>query len=110
MSVFLKVKVKSLAAEAKIIKREEQRIGCATVERQSVVSQLSQHRKHTVRREARHSLLALGYLRGRSYRTMEQTCHRDPDWEAVHRMIKKYGPPRHNTSFEDWKTVGNEAA
>ena len=100
MSVFLKVKVKSLAAEARIIRREERRFPGDS----STRAQLQGHRRDVVRREARHSHLALAYLRGRAYRQVEQTCHRDPDWEAVARMIKKYGPPKHNTGFDEWKT------
>ena len=104
--VFLKVKVKSLAAEAKIIRREEQRCKSRPADkpgRTELLLQLKAHRRDTVRREARHSLLALGYLRGRTYRTMERTCHQSPSWSEVERMVKKYGPPAHNTSFEDWR-------
>lgn len=105
MSVFLKVKVKSLAAEARIIRREEHRWPGDSPTRAS----LQGHRRNDVRREARHSYLALAYLRGRAYREVEQTCHRDPDWEAVARMIKKYGPPRHNTGFDEWKQEASAA-
>ena len=93
----LKIKVKSLAAEARIIKHEERKT--RGLERR----ELQDHRKGVVRREARHSGLALGYLRGRAYRAMEATCRTAPDWSAVERMIKRYGPPRHNMSFEDWR-------
>lgn len=98
MSIELKVKIKSLAAEATIIRREERL--AKTVETRA---SLHQHRVGVVRYEARHSLLAYGYLRGRSYRQIEASCKRSPDWSSVERMIKKYGPPSHNTSFEDWR-------
>lgn len=116
--VFLKVKVKSLAAEAKIIRHEERR--CKNIQRfgdekERTVAwllrgSLAGHRRGVVRKEARHSLLALGYLRGNLYRAMERTCHENPNWEEVERMVKKYGPPAHNTSFENWKKVGDKAA
>lgn len=99
-TVYLKVKIKSLAAEAKIIKHEEQRSKGTTR------SSLASHRKNIVRRESRNSHLAYGYLRGRTYKQLEKTCHSSPDWDRVERMIKKYGPPRHNTSFEDWRKHG----
>ena len=97
-TIFLKVKVKSLAEEARIIRREERRARDPDLK-----LELATHRRNTVRREARHSLLALGYLRGRAYRAMERTCHQGPGWEEVERMVRRYGPPRHNTSFEEWR-------
>ncbi len=104
--IFLKVKVKSLAAEARIIRREEQRCKARPADkpgRTELLLQLKAHRRDTVRREARHSLLAMGYLRGRAYRAMERTCRQDPSWSEVERMVQKYGPPAHNASFKDWR-------
>lgn len=100
-TVFLKIKAKSLAAEARIIRAEEKK------RRGDLRSQLAGHRKDVVRREARHTLLALAYLRGRAYRVVERSVRKgnEPNWSEVERMIKKYGPPRHNTSFEDWKSA-----
>jgi hypothetical protein len=98
MSIELKVKVKSLAAEAKIIRLEERR--ASTPEARA---SLHQHRVGIVRLAARNTLLAYGYLRGRSYRQIEASCKRPPDWSAVEKMVMKYGPPSHNVSFEDWR-------
>lgn len=103
--VFLKVKVKSLAAEARIIHREESLARSA--DRKEA---LRHHRIRVVRPEARHSLLAYAYLRGRSYRTVESVSRTVPDFGIVERMVKKFGPPAHNTSFEDWKKVEDKAA
>jgi hypothetical protein len=94
----LKVKVKSLAAESKIIRLEESR--AKTPEARA---SLHQHRVGIVRLAARNTLLAYGYLRGRSYRQLEATCERPPDWSVVEKMVMKYGPPAHNVSFEAWK-------
>ena len=82
--VYLKVKIKSLAAEAKIIRVEERKNKKA---RQG----LAEHRRTVVRNEARHSLLAYGFLRGKKYSQMEAKCHEYPDFERVERMVKKYG-------------------
>jgi hypothetical protein len=98
-TVFLKVKIKSLASESKHIRKEEQqRKGTDPLRRE-----LHDHRVQIVRREARHTLLAYGYLRGMEYDRLEHTRRTEPDWEAVERMVRKYGPPKHNTSFEDWR-------
>jgi hypothetical protein len=82
--IYLKVKIKSLAAEAKIIRAEERknpkfRFG------------LAEHRRTIVRSEARHTLLAYGFLRGKKYEEIEPKAHEKPDWARVERMIEKYG-------------------
>jgi hypothetical protein len=82
--VYLKVKIKSLAAEAKIIRTEERKNKKA---RQG----LAEHRRTVVRNEARHSLLAYGFLRGKTYHQLETKCHQEPNWDKVGRMVEKYG-------------------
>jgi hypothetical protein len=61
----LRVNVKSLAAEAAIIRREARRAGppyaCA----------LDLHRRTRLREEARYAQLALAFVRGRRYRQVE---------------------------------------
>ena len=95
---FLKIKLKALAAEARIIRREELRTNCSprigevyatanTLERAA----LHEHRVGAVRREARHTYLAYGFLRGRAYAQLEVTCQKPPDLSAVLRMVRKYG-------------------
>lgn len=100
-ATFLKVKVKSLAAEAQIIRLEERRAGHGELR-----DRLAVHRRWSVRFEARHSLLAYGYLRGIPYVAMERTTRENngPDWDHVEGMVKRFGPPKHNTGFEQWKT------
>lgn len=83
---YLKVKIKSLAAEAKIIRKETKR-----AKRASIKDGLALHRKGVVRFEARHTHLAYGFLRGREYRKMENKAHQTPDWAKVRRMIDRYG-------------------
>jgi hypothetical protein len=97
---FLKVKIKSLAAEARIIRHEERK------SRGQLRNDLANHRKGIVRREARNTQLAYGYLRGRSYRQLEHSCHRQPDWEAVERMVKRYG--RLNQPLKEWANEQEE--
>lgn len=95
----LRVKLKSLAEEARIIRREEQRTH--TVLRE----ELHRHRVDVVRHESRATHLAYGFIRGMTREQME------PGWEArlkaeapfwheldkalllkVDAMVKKYGP------------------
>lgn len=76
----LRVNVKSLAAEAKIIRQEQQRAGVA------YRHMLSEHRRGTLRSEARYAQLALALLRGRRYRTVES---RTTDPVIPYRLVKK---------------------
>jgi hypothetical protein len=94
---YLKIKIKSLAAEAKIIRLEEGRWpGTSTVRHG-----LHEHRIHEVRSEARAALLAYGYLRGRRYAQLEAPIGNDApnrrqtnaiDWIKVAKLVAKFGP------------------
>lgn len=63
----LRVNVKSLAAEAKIIRRETKRAGSVYRER------LVDHRRGKLRAESRATQLALAFLRETPYRSVENT-------------------------------------
>ncbi len=91
----LKVKIRSLADEARTIRKEERKphkdmddVGYSDERRGLWI-----HRTGLVRREARHALLAYGFIRGRRYRQMEAECEIEPDWRAVQRLVAKYGLP-----------------
>lgn len=92
--VHLKVKIKSLAAEAKIIRSEERKAG--PVLRYT----LAEHRKGIVREVARESLLAYGFLRGLPYSRIETQNSSEPDWDSVMKMIHRFGAV--------WDSVGEE--
>ena len=83
----LRVKIKSLAEEARIIRREERRSFGVLRE------ELHRHRVLEVRRAARHAHLAYGLIRGRSVGDMEPFSYVEPDMDEITRLIKKYGPP-----------------
>lgn len=111
---FLKVKIKSLAAEARIIKNEERKLKTVKVEvpvkdragnvlRQKIVRKLAarkqlqfnslrEHRVGVVRAEARNSLIAYAFLRGRPYSVVAPKDSRLVDRTSVARMALKYGP------------------
>ena len=84
--VYLKVKIKSLADEARIIKRE-----IKGKHSPSIKNGLRLHHINVVRVEARHTHLAYGFLRGREYWQLERKAKEAPDWKKVRRMIEKYG-------------------
>jgi len=95
---FLKVKIKSLTAEARIIRLEEGR------SRGELRDQLRAHRQRDVRRETRATQLAYAYLRGRPRTACEPAAHTEPDWDRVKAMVKKYaGAPA--AEFDAWRTT-----
>lgn len=89
----LTVKINTLAAEARIIRRKERSLkkrgplAGMTLQR---FTSLQNHRKTIVRRETRHSLLAYAYLRGCPYHVVEQTCDEKPDWSLVARNVSRF--------------------
>lgn len=86
---YLKIKIKSLAAEARIIRHEENKWPGAS----DVRTGLHLHRVNEVRREARVALLAYGFIRGRTYQQIESnTCPWiAPDWTRVAVLASRYG-------------------
>lgn len=108
----LKVKIKSLAEEAKIIKREEKK-ALSKNDRDKYVS-LYLHRIQIVRPECRSSNLAYGFLRGRPYSKLERKCYEAPDFRYVKKLVDKFGqqdipdletpwPERKIKQDRDWK-------
>lgn len=87
----LKVKIKSLAAESKIIRSEckkhrNARFGV-------IADELYTHRTWNVRRESRATNLAYAFIRGKDYKTVEASFRvgHAPDWNKVEQMVIKYG-------------------
>lgn len=106
----LRVKVKSLAEEARIIRREEN-----LAKTPWEVLNLREHRTGIVRRAMREALLAYGFIRGLAYGKMEAKANDPPDWKNVRSMVVRYGQHsdhRQRTPekdllerFEAWKTT-----
>jgi len=94
----IRVKSASLAAEAKIIKKEE--AACLRAGRELGLPEggpyyakylsLREHRMHRVRFEARHAHLAYCALRGTPYERVEATAHTPPDLGKVRKMALKH--------------------
>lgn len=100
--VYLRVKIKSLAEEARIIRREEQRSKLWG-------AGLTNHRKFVVRPEARNAQLAYGFLRGRTYEQLENSTKTAPDWDKVRALVAKYGIKQSpDTSFTAYKALLKE--
>jgi hypothetical protein len=102
MKLYLKIKIKSLAAEALIIRKEARKV------RGDLRHSLNQHRKTDVRWEARSSMLAYGFLRGRPYKLMEEKVRADnqPDWTRIEQLVKKFGEDDMRDRmqrFAEWK-------
>lgn len=81
----LKVNVKSLAAEARVIRCEERK--CRNDE---VRGCLHWHRVGHLRREARIALLSYALIRGVPYRAVEVDAKREPDWKRVEKKAEKF--------------------
>jgi len=84
---YLKIKIKSLAAEARIIRQEEKKWPGTS----DVRTGLHLHRVNEVRREARVALLAYGFIRGRAYEAIEFNAAVEPDWSRVAVLASRYG-------------------
>jgi hypothetical protein len=118
---YLKIKIISLAAEAAIIRAEERKWPRERDISKELRSEpehrarwetrtgLRDHRTGIVRREARASLLAYGFLRGRAYRQIEANCHEIADTHRITEIICKFdnrqgSDARHSTYLQvrDW--------
>lgn len=99
---YLKVKIKSLAAEARIIRHDEEVWRHREHDKgRPTFFGLRSHRTWDVRNEARHALLAYAFLRGRSYLSVEplgktNKSRQSPliDWTRIHKLVVKYGSDR----------------
>ena len=113
MKSYLKMKVMSLAEEAKIISKEEKRwLRKAAANRAKQQDPkyaednflgLSVHRRRDIRKEARSAHIAYSFLCGRSYSEIERFAHTEPDWKRVKKLVTKYADPHTvETLFNQW--------
>lgn len=98
MSLELKIKAKSLAAEVLIIKKEEAKLKRLAKRREKArqwtpdkIAVLYSHRKNRVSRPSRLTHLARMFLKGRAYYEVEQFAWDEPNWKEVGRMAQDYG-------------------
>lgn len=81
----LRIKLKSLAEETRIIRTEEKRTFGA------LRDEMHAHRILVVRKHARATHIAYALIKGRTMAQIEGNAYFPPDWEAVDKMLKKYG-------------------
>lgn len=95
----LRVNIKSLAAEARIIRHEEE--VCENCYRYG----LEIHRVTRLRRESRYAQLALGFLRGRKYTEVERSYKNAgaPDTKKLYEKLSRFynGVPETEVSLLD---------
>jgi len=103
MSTELKIKLKSLAEESRIIRKEEL-LSKPNIDK---INSLHDHRIHVVRPVARATHLAYGLLNGLDYRQIENHNKTVPDWKKVEAMVKKYADDSKREMFlgilNSWK-------
>jgi len=82
-----RVKIKSLAAEAVMIRTEERRMSHGDYEGEAARSCLRHHRITVVRAEQRATLLARAYLLKIPYHVLEGTKSKPIDCKAIIRIV-----------------------
>ena len=96
-TTFLKVKVRSLAEEARIIHSMESK-----THNKYLRGALFSHRKCTVAKEERDSLIAYACLRFIPYSAVEGFSSTPPDWDNVKRIIEKFGDWQKEEHYNQW--------
>lgn len=81
----LRIKVNSLTAEARMIRRAEQKAWG------ELRTELHAHRVIVVRRTARSAHLALGFIKGRALSQMEHMPYTPPNWKEIRTLLRRYG-------------------
>ena len=84
---YLKIKIKSLADEARTIRLEEKKWPGEDPKRLGLYF----HRILDVRQEARSAQLAYGFLRKRAYKQLENKTRKPLDHKRIAELIRKYG-------------------
>ena len=104
-TIHLKIKIKTLSAEATFIRREEVDAKFRSRARGEgageVYGGLHAHRILVVRRACRSAGLAYALLRGRAYATVEASCHSAPSVNDVRDNVSRFG----GVTKEDAETV-----
>lgn len=122
----LRVKIISLADEARTIRREEKKAladdggwrrwswsgrrwePCSRTTPEAQNSQyqsLREHRIGAVRRAARCAQLAYGFLRGRPYAVIEQKTSKAVDFREILKNAKRFADPGALDGWEEWQSA-----
>lgn len=92
----LKIKIKSLAEEARIIRCEEKKFKANgrfknSSRRTETNFELHEHRISIVRPELRNCYLAYAFIRGKKRVSVERNCYVDPNYAEIARLAYTYG-------------------
>lgn len=98
----LRVKIRSLADEARVIRDEERRAKDA--HDYTLVNSLCNHRKQSVRPEARCALLAYAFLRRMPYERLERDPRSKPNWTRIKKMVERFTNATSELDLLDVKT------
>ena len=106
----MQVKLATLTAEARIIRRKERALRRRG--RRQDADSLRDHRRFRVRRAARHNHLAYGCMRGVPYAAMEGKSRKVPDWNEVMSVVKRFGARGEAASarYRDWLEAARRKA
>jgi hypothetical protein len=88
----LRIKIKSLMAEARIIRHDEKKTSG------QLRNEMHLHRVIDLRRASRNACLAYAIIRGVDPARVEPIRYTEPDWAEVERMVHKYG----SVDFRKW--------
>lgn len=131
MSVYLRVKIYTLAQEARIIRKYERRRKIAIRAEQKFgvenvlpiaewtaaaaveVERLHNHRCGVVRPEARASHLVANFFRGTALKAAEAKSYEPPDWPKMTKMVERFRPETSTPQeilqrFAEWKDAAGE--
>lgn len=91
--IHLQIKIKSLAAEALIIRAKAKSLMRLPrpAENSKIKHRLDLHRTTVVRPHARVNHLAYGLLRGVPYEVMESKCNEPPSFDRVASIARRFG-------------------
>lgn len=92
----LRVNAKSLQAESRFIRQEERRCGKA------FRSELAEHRRGRVREESRYTQLALSFVRGRPYKSVESKCVKLPHAVRLAAKVKQHMRMTSDAMIAEW--------
>ena len=115
----LKIKIKTLAAESRIIRLEERKAKAKArmVKRSEAkaglrerCSRLGNHRKTVVRQAARAAYIAYAFISGRSYKSTEDRVKIEPEWRSVARNVVRFLTPYGHIHLNDVKMVNGTMA
>ena len=83
----LKIKIKSLIEEVKIIRHEESR--CPDT-RPHLRELMRQHRIFDIRKAMRSTYIAYGLMKGTPYLKIEPKAYEEPKWAIIEKMLESY--------------------